>query len=106
MCLLWAGFQNKKQALKYSILYPGGGYFYTGHPWFGLGDALFEGILLLMVGLSLFVALGPEGDGTLLAVVAVWVAILFFEKLVTIYHAQHYVAEQIPADRKFSLTTE
>ena len=33
-------FKSKKQTKRISIIYPGGGYFYTGHPFLGLSDAL------------------------------------------------------------------
>ncbi len=97
-------FKTRKKALKYSILYPGGGYFYTGHPWLGLGDAIAETVLLLFLGLTVFGAVGPEGDPELWWSVGVVAVLLLLEKLVTVYHAHHYVAERLPADRKFSLS--
>ncbi len=97
-------FKDKKTATKVSLLYPGGGYFYTRHPWFGLGDALVEIFLILMIALSLFMAFGSEGDPEALPLVAILVIFLAIEKAVTVYHAHHFVAERIPANRKFSPT--
>jgi hypothetical protein len=100
-------FKDRKTAMKYSILFPGGGYFYTRHPFLGIGDALFETFLIvvLVVGIGSGLSnpetpLTPE-DWTAFGLLAV---LLVVEKLITIYHAHHYVAERIPADRDFSLT--
>ena len=38
-------FKDGERAIRLSVLYPGGGYFYTGHPVLGLGDAVTEGLL-------------------------------------------------------------
>lgn len=93
-------FKNKKRALTLSLLLPGGGYFYTGHPVLGLFDALVEGglLLLLLSGLLLAATGDPEityADAGLFGV------LLVIEKLITIYHASHYVRELQPADRSF-----
>ena len=90
--------------MKYSILFPGGGYFYTGHPWLGIADAFAEVFLFLMMISGLFLAFGPEGDPEVaLILMAIFGVFLIIEKLVTIYHAQHFVAERVPADREYSL---
>jgi hypothetical protein len=90
-------FRTFGRARRWSILLPGGGYFYTGHPWLGLGDAIVEAMLMLFVLLSLLGA--SEGTPGSWPVVAVFAVILVLEKLITIYHARHYVAEALPADR-------
>ncbi len=102
-------FKDRKTAMKYSVLFPGGGYFYTRHPFLGIADALFEvfliGILILgltSVWLNPDIIMTPE-DWMSFGLLAV---ILLLEKLVTIYHAYHFVAERIPADLDFSLTFE
>lgn|GEM_PF-2088329 len=79
---------------------PGGGYFYTGHPVLGLFDAVVEGFLLLVVLGTLLLVLGGDPAGRW---PDVWIfsAILAVEKLITIYHAFHYIGELLPADRSF-----
>ncbi len=97
-------FKDKKTALKYSLLYPGGGYFYTGHPWLGIGDAITEAFLILMVILGVFMMFDPEVGPDALFLVGFFGVFLAIEKAVTVYHAQHFVAERLPADRRFSVS--
>lgn len=94
-------FKHRDRARWLSILVPGGGYFYTGHPVLGLFDGLFEGILILMLGTSVFFA--ATGDPEIgLGDVGLWAAILAIEKIVTIYHAEHYVRDFLPAEKGFT----
>jgi len=93
-------FKNERKARNLSILYPGGGYFYTGHPFLGIGDAIVETFLIAMVLTALVnLATGAEGDAALPGVVLFGV-ILLIEKLYTVYHAKHYVKEYIPMDKE------
>jgi len=92
-------FKNAAQALKLSLLFPGGGYFYTRHPVLGIGDAATETGLLtaLLFGLGDgFEVGGPLPAAIMLAIV------LLLEKLITIYHAKNFVAEYIPIDQDFT----
>ena len=67
----------------------------------GLGDAVTEGLLLvLFVGALIDVLTGERGSEGW-ALVAILGAALFIEKAQTIYHAKHYVNEYIPVDKKF-----
>jgi len=94
-------FKDGERAIRLSVLYPGGGYFYTGHPVLGLGDAVTEGLLLILfVGALIDVLTGEKGSEGW-ALVAIFGAALFIEKAQTIYHAKHYVSEYIPVDKKF-----
>ena len=93
--------QRRRAAIRLSVFYPGGGYFYTGHPVLGLGDAVTEGLLLILfVGGLIDVLTGEKGSEgwTLVAILG---AALFIEKAQTIYHAKHYVNEYIPVDKNF-----
>lgn len=92
-------FKNKKRALALSLLLPGGGYFYTGHPVLGFFDALVEGGLLLLVVSGLVLAATGEPD--MAPEIGLFGVLLVVEKLITIYHASHYVRELLPADRSF-----
>ncbi len=91
-------FKSRKTALKLSIWLPGGGYFYTGHPLLGIGDALFELLLILAVLSSLIPdAEFPDGD---FGSAIVFGVILVIEKLITIYHANHFVKEYLTKDKE------
>lgn len=94
-------FKDKSKALKYSLIYPGGGYFYTNHPVMGIGDALVETIFLIAVAGSL-VKVFVEGNNDGYASLAVFGLFLFYEKLVSVYHSRHYVAEYIPVEKEIA----
>jgi hypothetical protein len=91
-------FKDRRQATFWSLIAPGGGYFYTGHPILGLADAGVEAFLFLLVLLG--IASGLSGEPDAWTSVAVGGVILAIEKLITIYHANHYVAEFLPASRQ------
>jgi len=95
-------FKNERKAKTLSILLPGGGYFYAGHHFLGMGDAIVEGILLFFVISSLvsllFGTVDPVNTGVILVIFGV---LLVYEKLITIYHARHYVKEYIPLEKDF-----
>lgn len=90
-------FKDRERAKKISILYPGGGYFYTRHPFLGIADALAEAMLL---GLVIFSLAGMvdgikySGWGLLIFSLA-----LVFEKMLTVYHCNTLIKEYIPKDR-------
>jgi len=91
-------FKDKDEAKKISIIYPGGGYFYTRHPFLGVSDAIVETILLVYVIVSLIdVINGVEGSGAVLCIFAI---ILVFEKLITVYHSNHFIKEYIPKEKE------
>ncbi len=87
-------FRDRKRALRYSLLFPGGGYFYTGHVLLGIVDALVEGFLLLSLIGGVFLAF--EGDPEAPALLGLFGLVLGLEKVITVFHAQHYVAEFRP----------
>jgi hypothetical protein len=91
-------FKSKAKALKRSVLIPGGGYFYTNHPFLGIGDALAESYLLLLTVAT--IGAGLLGDSEAMSVFPVVLAILALEKLITIYHSNSFLAEFIPVDLK------
>jgi hypothetical protein len=88
-------FKDQKKATRYSLLIPGGGYFYTGHPVMGALDALVE-LFFLLAFLGGFVLLA-EGDVEAVSVLVMFGVLLGLEKLLTIYHSRHYVTEFLPA---------
>ena len=94
-------FKSKAEAKRISIIYPGGGYFYTGHPWLGIGDAIAESLLLFLVVLTLIDALqgGKEGFGSFV----LFSIILALEKAITVYHSNHFIKEYIPTEKEIKL---
>jgi len=96
-------FKDQKKATQYSLLIPGGGYFYTGHPVMGIVDALVEGLFLLVIlgGIVLMI----DGDASAVATIFTFGVLLGLEKLLTIYHSRHYVTEFLPAKPKTALAS-
>jgi len=89
-------FKSRKRALKLSLWLPGGGYFYTGHPFLGIVDAVVEVFFLVLIIVSLIPnASFPNGN---LAVAGFFAALLVVEKMITVYHANHFVKEYLTVD--------
>lgn len=95
-------FKDETKALKNSIIYPGGGYFYTNHPVVGTLDALAETIFLIAVVSSLVVIFLAGGDRDAYANLALFGFLLVWEKVVSVYHAKHYVTEYIPLEKEIT----
>jgi hypothetical protein len=100
-------FKSEGELRRRSILFPGGGYFYTGRPLFGLGDAVVECFLLGVAALWLLVALGwpdpfagpldPYTTSSEAWIVAGFMAFLIVaEKLLTIHHGRFFVRTFLP----------
>lgn len=90
-------FKDKATARKISILCPGGGYFYARHIFLGLADAAVELYLSIFVILTL-VSMIINVEGALHAFLF-FSLVLTIEKLLTVYHAGHFIKEFIPAER-------
>lgn len=95
-------FKNRAKARKYSVLIPGGGYFYTNHPFMGAGDALVESYLTVVTVAAFGATL--LGDPETLVPAILFAAILAVEKLITIHHSNSFLAEFIPRDLKALLS--
>jgi tetratricopeptide (TPR) repeat protein len=95
-------FKNVKDAIRLSIIFPGGGYFYAGHPVLGIMDAITEGILLIALIAKLLDAF--KGLESWISVLFIAV-LLFIEKLITIYHVKHYISEYIPVDKNIGMAS-
>jgi hypothetical protein len=91
-------FKSRAKALTRSILLPGGGYFYTGHPFLGACDALGEAYLLILNVVVLFA--GLLGDTKAMATLPVFLVLLVIEKVGTVYHSNSFLDEFIPVDLK------
>ncbi len=89
-------FKDRTEAGRISIIYPGGGYFYTRHPLLGASDALTEFAIILFIVVTFIESIrGVEGSIIALAMFGI---ILIIEKAVTIYHSQHFIKEFIPKE--------
>jgi hypothetical protein len=97
-------FKDRRSARLYSIWLPGGGYFYTRHPWLGIADAFAELVLIALTFLFLGgYFLRPEQFGTEdLVLGGLFALALIFEKWVAVYHASHFVKEYIPSEKSFT----
>jgi len=93
-------FKNEKSMVARSILLPGGGYFYTGHPLIAIIPAIVEGFLVLEVLALLVVGLAST-KGMHNVFPALFVLALFWavETGVTILHCRRYVRDFIPEKR-------
>lgn len=80
---------------------PGGGYFYTRHPWLGLGDAFWEVIILFILVASLIGVLSGEKES--IGVLVLALGLLAVEKIVSIYHANRFIDEYIPRESRIKL---
>ena len=97
-------FKEKDKAKKMSFIYPGGGYFYTRHPFLGISDAVVETVLLVLVILSLIdVTKGVKGS-----VVALFIfgLALVIEKAISVYHSNHFIKEYIPKEKDITSITK
>jgi hypothetical protein len=93
-------FKSEQTMVKRSIFLPGGGYFYTGHPWIAILPAIVEGILLLELVLFLIAGLAsPQAGPKLIAAVMILGIFWALETSVTILHCRRYIREYIPEKR-------
>ena len=90
-------FKNKVEGRKISIIYPGGGYFYTRHPISGLSDAFVELFLMTLIITSLIDTVRGIENGGFSAVVVLTIA-LVIEKAITVYDSNKFIDEYIPIE--------
>lgn len=95
-------FKDKDRGKKISLIYPGGGYFYTGHPFLGISDAIVETILIVSVILSLIDYINGVGGGGISLII--YAIALVIEKAVSVYHSNHFIKEYIPAETEIETT--
>ena len=77
------------------------GYFYTRHPFIGISDAIVEFALLLGVVYSLVDVINAD-EGSI-GILITFVVVLTVEKLITIYHSNHFIREFIPEEKNIKL---
>ncbi len=89
-------FKIPAQAIKFALLVPGGGFFLTGHFWFGIQGALVDVLLLIFV-LSTLVA--AHGKAELLPASVMMLVLLALNKLVAVQHVKFHVAQYMPMEK-------
>ena len=101
-------FKDEKTALWRSLLIPGGGFFYTGHPFLGMLHLFVDLIILLEFVVWSLVALGltkpevrpgetPPGGSAAIILAFILLALLALDKFVTVRVSRNLVRNFIPA---------
>jgi len=90
-------FKSLDEGRRIALIYPGGGYFYTGHWFLGVGDALAELFLITLLIVSILgINEGVEGA---MEVSILFAVLLVIEKAISLYHTNHFIREYIPKER-------
>lgn len=90
-------FKTKSLTIFFSIIFPGGGYFYTRRYFLGIIVALVEIVLLAFIGQS-FVNVQNEVRGSIYLLLISGLALLV-EKIAMIIHTTDFIKEFIPKRR-------
>lgn len=90
-------FKTQAQAVKFALLVPGGGYFFTGHTAFGVINVLVELFLVILILSSLVAA---HGNGELMAAPLGLLVLLVVYRIVGMEHARDFVEQYIPTGTK------
>ncbi len=97
-------FKTPQQALRRSLLIPGGGWFYAGHPMLGTLYALVEVALLVEIILIMTgIPSGLEADAWAPVIYVLFVFAL--EKLLAIHHVKRAMDEYIPSEEFVPIKT-
>lgn len=93
-------FKNERSMVIRSLLLPGGGYFYTGHPLIAILPAVVEIFLVLYILAILTIGLrSPQGIHGVFPVLLILGLVWAAETSVTILHCRRYVRDFIPEKR-------
>jgi hypothetical protein len=100
-------FRDEKTMVRWSLLIPGGGYFYCRQIFLGLADFIAEVVLTLIVIVFLLDAAGilpleptsASGSGAALTAI-IFGIFLAVEKALTIHHCRRFIREFIPRNQK------
>jgi hypothetical protein len=101
-------FKDEKTMVRRSLVIPGGGYFYVGHWFLGVGDFIVEAYLLILVVVFVIAAvslmISPQsgqaagGRGETWGVAIFLGLVLAVEKWLTIHHCRRFIREFIPKE--------
>jgi hypothetical protein len=86
-------FKSKADGRRVSIIYPGGGYFYTRHYIMGILDAMGESALVFILAISVIDVFRGVPDAMVAVIIAAF--LLAFEKVLTIMHTDKFIEEFI-----------
>jgi hypothetical protein len=91
-------FKNKMWATILSIVFPGGGYFYTRHPVIGFLEAIMETIVLLLLAASAatYYISTPPVSNSITQAIMLCAIILGFEKMATAMFSNKCIEDFIP----------
>jgi hypothetical protein len=90
-------FKTPAQAVKFALLVPGGGFFQTGHFWFGV-----QGALVDLIEIVLLIAVIDEvrkGSPEAASVIFAFLLILVANKLAAVQHVKFHVAQYMPVEK-------
>ena len=95
-------FKKKSWATMLSIIFPGGGYFYTRHPIIGIFEAVMETIvfLLLIAATIAFSLSSPSAPRSISQAIILCAIVLGFEKMATAMFSNRCVEEFIPKQHR------
>jgi hypothetical protein len=91
-------FKTPAGLIKKALLIPGGGYFVTGHYWFGVQGALTD-LVTIWLAIVLIIGLITK-EMTKIELLIFFVPLLFLTKLMTILHVKYFAEQYIPDDKK------
>jgi hypothetical protein len=95
-------FKKKSWATILSIIFPGGGYFYTRHPIIGIFEAVMEIIvfLLLVAATIVFSLSSPSAPRSIVQAIILCAIVLGFEKMAAAMFSNKCVEDFIPKQRR------
>lgn len=93
-------FKTNAVAIIISIIFPGGGYFFTRQYFLGIITALTEIVLLIYLATSLVNMLNGAENGIFSLVIYAFA--ILFEKAISILHSLDFIKEFIPKQKKMA----
>ena len=93
-------FKTNVVAIIISIIFPGGGYFFTRQYFLGIIFALIEIVLLIYLASSLVNTLNGAENGIFSLVIYAFA--ILFEKAISILHSLDFIKEFIPKQKKMA----
>jgi len=93
-------FKTSVMAIIISIIFPGGGYFFTRQYFLGIIFALTEIVLVFFLATSLFYILNGA-DNEIFSLV-IYASAILFEKAISILHSLDFIKEFIPKQKKMA----
>ncbi|MDI6739337.1 MAG: hypothetical protein QME74_03120 [Candidatus Edwardsbacteria bacterium] len=88
-------FKTPAQAIKFALLVPGGGFFLTGHFWFGIQGALADIVIFIFVFSA---AVAAHGRAELIVGPVFMLVLLVLNKLVAVAHVKYHVGQFMPTE--------